>query len=261
MVFAKWVKWWLGGVLFTVVWLGSPPPADASTTSEEMAHQMVVAQLLAEMGAVHSPGHLELEVPWVNQIGEVTNCGPSAAAMVIGAYRSVDDLGVLRGIRDAVGEWSWDEFPLRRLAFPGYDAGMSTPLMMKASLNRFGGGDVRFDLLSHPWLPEEAYAIAALHANLEQGRPLIALVQASTLWENGSPALHWVVIRGIKGDRIVFNDSADTGRMELPMERFLDAWRLNPFYQGLPTIGPYTALVPSRPLPALAAAVNQYVAK
>lgn len=193
----------------------------------------------------------ELAVPLVHQVGEATNCGPTAAAMVLAAFAGETRAAALEKLRDQIGSWTWDEFPLRRLKAFGFDAGMSTPAMMLASLNRFSDGVTFADIgATHPWLPREAWAVILLRARLESGRPLIALVQSSVLWGGSGPGLHWIVVRGLEDGKVIFNDPADGQRTHVTLSRFWTAWRLNPMFRDLGVIRSFVALTPDRPLPS-----------
>lgn len=194
---------------------------------------------------------VELEVPTAMQIGEISNCGPTAAAMLVASFRLEHDPHAIRKLRDRIGQWSWDKYPLRRLSVFGSDAGMTSPAIMGATLARFGGHDARFDALSHPWLPREAYAVIALKGLVREGRPIVALVKSSALWGNDASGLHWVVVRGFEGDQVIFNDPADGSRATLPLHDFMAAWRLDKLFRSLPTIGAFTAFVPDRALPGM----------
>lgn len=193
----------------------------------------------------------ELAVPLIGQTDERSNCGPTAAAMLLAAYTGLADADGLVQLRDRLGEWSWRRFPMRRFGLPGYEAGMSTPGMLVATLNRFGRGLVfREASLVHPWVPAEAYALAVLKANIESGRPVIALVQSSTLWGVDAAGLHWIVVRSVKEGRVVYNDPADERRYEIPLDQFWRAWRLDPVFRKLRVVRSFVALVADRPLPS-----------
>ena len=73
----------------------------------------------------------DVPMPVIRQRGDKTNCGPTTAAMALAAFQKVSSPGELRALRDTVGEWSWQAFPLRQMRLPGYDAGMTTRAMMK----------------------------------------------------------------------------------------------------------------------------------
>ena len=187
---------------------------------------------------------IELDVPLVQQHGEVSNCGPSAMAMVLSAYGR----GEPEVLRDRIGRWSWAAFPLRRLSLPGGDAGMTTPAMMHETLERFGEG-LTFLSVAHRWLPPEVFAMPALEAAVAGGRPVLVLVQSSTLWNMPKAVgLHWVVVTGVEGDVVIFNDPADRTRNRIARSEFLKAWRLDPVFRELPLVAPFTALSADAPL-------------
>ncbi|MCB9733087.1 MAG: hypothetical protein H6745_10795 [Deltaproteobacteria bacterium] len=190
---------------------------------------------------------LDFVVPGIAQTGDVTNCGPTAAAMIVAAFRGVGDEGALLGLRDEIGRWSWDEFPLRRVSLPGYDAGMTTPGMLRAALDKFAA-PAAFEPFEHPWIPSEAWSLLALTRYLEEGRPVLALVQASTLWNARTPSLHWIVLRGLDGGDVIYNDPADGTRSTVPLPRFWAAWRLNDLYRHLPMVSAFAGLVPTTSL-------------
>ncbi len=182
---------------------------------------------------------VELDVPLVQQHGEVSNCGPSAMAMVLSAYGR----GEPEVLRDRMGRWSREAFPLRRLTIPGGEAGMTTPAMMHETLERFGEG-LQFFAVDHPWLPLEAFAMPAIESAIASGRPVLVLVQSSTIW--GLPeamGLHWIVVTGVEGESVIFNDPADKTRNRISRSRFLEAWRLDPVFRKLPMVAPFTALI------------------
>ncbi|MGM0576380.1 MAG: C39 family peptidase [Myxococcota bacterium] len=190
----------------------------------------------------------DLPVPLAGQNGDVANCGPTAAAMVLAAYRGLDDGASVGALRDVVGRWSWDEFPMRRWSLPGRDPGMTTPQMFRATLEHFGD-DLRFERIAHPFLPQEAWAMVRLRWALDHDRPVVVLVETPPLWGTSEPSLHWVVVRGVDGGRLVYNDPADGKRWTVPVDRFFDAWDLNPLFRALPGLAPFTGFVADRPLP------------
>lgn len=198
---------------------------------------------------------LDFVVPGIAQTGDVTNCGPTAAAMIVAAFEGLGDEGRLVGLRDEIGRWSWEEFPLRRVSLPGYDAGMTTPGMLRAVLDRFAA-PVAFEPFEHPWIPAEAWSLLALARYLEESRPVLALVQASTLWNARTPSLHWVVVRGLDGGDVIYNDPADGTRSTVPLPRFWAAWRLNELYRRLPMVGAFQGLVPTASLAARSYAMD-----
>ena len=166
-----------------------------------------------------------LDVPWLQQVGEKNNCGPTAATMLLGAHLPGSSDKSLRELRDRIGDWSWKVYPLRRLRLPGNDAGMTTAKMVHAILDRFGE-DIEFERLSHPWLPQSAYALPALKLALAAGRPVIVLVQAATIWGTNDLGLHWVVVRGFRDGKILFSDPADRSLGEISEVRFREAWNI-----------------------------------
>ena len=190
----------------------------------------------------------EIDVPLLQQVGDKNNCGPTAAAMTLGAYvagpsRSEEDLVRLR---DAMGQWSWDAFAVRRLRLPGTDAGASPPHVLKTMLNRFSPSGLSFDVRSgtHPWLPAQLWASINLRAQLESGRPVLALVTSSVIWNQPSAlGLHWIVVRGVGEDGVVFNDPADRTRRVVSLARFWRAWTLDGVFSAL--FDRYTTVVPN----------------
>ena len=169
--------------------------------------------------------------------------------MLLAAYEGIENSDELLALRDAIGYWSWDQFPLRQLSLPGYDAGMTTPGMLQATLEHFSD-DVTFASVEHPWIPAEVWSLVALKRALVERRPVLALVQSSTLWNVRTPGLHWIVVRGIEDGVIIYNDPADGTRSEVSLERFWRAWRLSELYRSLPMVGPFQSLVPDLPIPA-----------
>lgn len=190
----------------------------------------------------------EMPIPLGRQLGDKTNCGPTAAAMALGAYQGVADPSAVRVIRDIVGEWTWQAFPLRQLRLAGYDAGITTRHMMQAALERFEPG-VGWQPVEHPWLPMEAWSVFTLKKAVAERRPLMVLAEARTLWRLDVPGLHWVVVRGVERGQVVFNDPADGAVSRIPLDRFWSAWRLPAIYRGLPMVAGFEALVPDRSLP------------
>lgn len=190
----------------------------------------------------------EIDVPLLQQVGDKHNCGPTAAAMTLGAYgvSNRQAPGGLEGLRNAMGQWSWDAYPIRRLRLPGTDAGASPPNVVQAMLNRFSPRGLSFhvDAQPHPWLPAELWALTRLRAQLESGRPLTSLVTSRVIWgQPSAPGLHWVVVRGLRSDGVVINDPADQTRRVIPLSTFLDAWSLDGVFAAL--FDRYTALVPN----------------
>lgn len=189
----------------------------------------------------------DLDVPVGRQIGDKTNCGPTTAAMALGAFKRVAGPAV-RDLRDAVGEWTWQTFPMRQLRLAGYDAGMTTRHMMKASLERYEPA-VQWAPVEHRWLPPELWSIIAMKQAVSERRPLVVLAEARTLWKLDAPGLHWVVVRGFEGGDVVFNDPADGSVSRVSIERFWQAWRLSDIYRSLPMVAGFEALAPDRSLP------------
>lgn len=190
----------------------------------------------------------ELPVPLGRQLGDKTNCGPTTAAMTLGAYQGVHEPGAIRVIRDVLGEWTWQAFPLRQMRLAGYDAGMTTRHMMASALERFEP-TVGWEPVEHPWLPLEAWSLVTLKQALAERRPVVVLAEARTLWGLDVAGLHWVVVRGVDGGQVVFNDPADGAVARLPLDRFWLAWRLPDVYRSLPMVAGFEALVPDRSLP------------
>lgn len=198
------------------------------------------------------PAPRDLLVPTAQQTGDVANCGPTAAAMVLAAYWGVSDPAHVGTIRSLLGTWSWMQFPERSWHLPGQDPGMVTPAMMLATLQRFGH-DVRFERLTNKWIPGDAYALAALRWSMAAGRPVVALVSSDVLWGTKRVGLHWVVVSGLHGDHVVYNDPGDACRFEMPVSRFLEAWRLRGVFRLLPGFDAYTAFVGDRAVPGFPA--------
>ncbi len=192
--------------------------------------------------------HIRVSVPTIAQRGDIANCGPTAIAMVLGSYRGLSNGTELAILRDDVGMWSWERFPQRAWHLPGADPGMTTPSMLHASLHAFAG-ELSFDRISHPFLPMEAWALPALHAAVTDGRPVITLVESSVIWGTGRPGLHWVVVRGLDGGDVLYNDPGDAGVFRIPGHRFWRAWRLNGVFRNLPGLDPFVGFVAGRPVP------------
>lgn len=192
----------------------------------------------------------ELPVPLGRQLGDKTNCGPTTAAMALGAFQGVHEPSAIRVIRDVLGEWTWQAFPLRQMRLAGYDAGMTTRHMMAAALERFEP-TVGWEPVEHPWLPLEAWSVVALKQALAERRPVVVLAEARTLWGLDVAGLHWVVVRGVEAGQVVFNDPADGAVARLPLDRFWLAWRLPDVYRSLPMVAGFEALVPDRSLPVV----------
>lgn len=189
----------------------------------------------------------DLDVPVVKQVGNKTNCGPSTAAMAVAAFGS--DRPVLE-LRDTIGEWTWQAFPMRQMRLPGYDAGMSTRHMMKVSMEHFQP-EVGWAPVEHAWLPLEAWSIVMLKKATAERRPLVVLAEARTLWGLDVAGLHWVIVTGIDQGQVRFNDPADGAATAIPLDRFWTAWRLSPIYRSLPMVAGFESLVPDRSLPVM----------
>lgn len=194
--------------------------------------------------------HFDLPIPIGRQLGDKTNCGPTAAAMALSAYQGVNEASGVRVIRDVLGEWTWQAFPLRQMRLPGYDAGMTTRHMMQAALERFEPS-VGWMPAEHPWLPREAWSVIVLKQALSERRPLLVLAEAKTLWGIDVAGLHWVIVRGIEAGQVVFNDPADGAIARVSLDRFWQAWRLPDVYRGLPMVDGFEALMPDRSLPVV----------
>lgn len=192
----------------------------------------------------------EMKIPLGRQLGDKTNCGPTAAAMALGAYQGVGDATGIKVIRDVVGEWTWQVFPVRQMRLPGYDAGMTTRHVMKAALEHFEPS-VRWKPVGHRWLPLEAWSLFALKKSVAERRPMMVLAEARTLWGLDVPGLHWVVVRGLEDNHVVFNDPADGAAAKIPLDRFWRAWRLPDVYRGLPMVAGFEGLMPDRSLPTV----------
>lgn len=257
---------WLGAArLALVLGLAASPPAFAAPTPAptEVAAMAPATGVDApdvtlppRVFAVLRPDEplatmqLDLPMPAVRQSGDKTNCGPTTAAMTLAAFKGETDPKRVRELRDLVGEWSWQAFPLRQMRLPGYDAGVTTREMMRRSLDAFGApADVRFEVLEHPWIPLEAWSILALKRHLAEHRPVVVLAEAKTLWNlPKATGLHWVVVRGFSNGEVVFNDPADGASASAPLERFWEAWHLSEFYRSLPMVDGFEALVADRSL-------------
>ena len=191
----------------------------------------------------------ELPVPLVRQVGDKSNCGPTAAAMAVAAYAGEESPDGLRDLRNAMGEWTWQRFPRRQRAQVGSDAGGSTRGMIRASLENFG--EERWLEVSHPWLPRELWSLAVLKRSLAERRPLLVLAEAAKLWNVRAPGLHWVVVVGLDRGRVLVHDPADGQRTAVALGAFWSAWRLpqelRPPSRGWVSLG-FEALVANRSL-------------
>ncbi|MFT7581931.1 MAG: ABC-type bacteriocin/lantibiotic exporter with double-glycine peptidase domain [Myxococcota bacterium] len=218
----------MGLTLSSTIDLGGPGPAAASIRIPPEAH--------------------EITVPRLRQHGDQGNCGPTAAAMLLGAYHGIDTRDGLRGLRDAIGRWTWDGFVLRRLKLPGQRAGMTTAGILQQALDNFALY-MTFQRLEHPFLPPEFVAMTQLEDRLKAGRPVITLMQSSTLWQSQTSGLHWVVVTGFDAGEVVFLDPADGSRESIGRDRFRRAWRLDADYRALPLVEAFTGLVADQPVP------------
>lgn len=190
---------------------------------------------------------IRLPVPLIRQIGDKSNCGPTAAAMVAGAYAGQTSPSALRDLRNAIGEWTWQRFPRRQRAREGSDAGGTTRVMMQQALDRFSGA--RWNEVEHPFIPKDLWSIIALRRHLAERRPVVVLAEAAPLWGVGASGLHWVVATGLERGRVLFHDPADGAEASLPLEAFWRAWRLPEEWRPIPGRGGFEALVADRSLP------------
>ncbi len=255
---------------------GAPgEPGGVPASLEDDRHEAVAAAAAAIMGVVDKASEgrgatekprivpairkeeslatwrFELPVPLVKQVGNKTNCGPSAAAMAVVAFRGAEaSAPLVRELRDTIGEWTWQAFPMRQMRLPGYDAGMTTRHMMKASMERFEP-TVGWAPVEHAWLPLEVWSIVTLKKALAERRPMVVLAEARTLWGLDAAGLHWVVVTGLDGGSVVFNDPADGTPAKVSLERFWTAWRLSAIYRSLPMVAGFEALVADRSLPVI----------
>jgi len=188
---------------------------------------------------------LNVEVAELMQHGDVANCGPTAAAMVL-AHAGIG--ADPQRLRDRIGSWSWRRFPLRALSVSGRSSGMTSPTMMAEVLEAFGGQG-RFRALRHPFLPSDAFALIALRSALSEGRPVLMMVESPILWGTEQAGLHWIVVRGAERDTFIFNDPADGEEHRVSAERLWRAWRLHPLWRRLPGVDAFTAFVLDAPLP------------
>jgi len=201
----------------------------------------------------------QLDVPLIRQSGTRNNCGPTAAAMVLAAYRGIEEEDDLRELRNTLGEWSFEQFAMRRLKLPGIRGGMTPESVLIGTMNHYGDG-IEFNPLDphigyqRKTLSPNAQAERALkHLNdaIVTGKPVLALVQSGLLWPRSSESLHWVVVTGISEKQIVINDPADGSVNVFTVQEFLRGWRLNPFFRTLPFIHSYSAIVGDKPLTSI----------
>ena len=69
------------------------------------------------------------------------------------------------------------------------------------------------------------------------------MVESPVLWGTHQAGLHWIVVRGVKGDTFVFNDPGDGRRHTISAEQLWRAWRLHPLWRRLPGVDGFTAYV------------------
>ena len=198
---------------------------------------------------------IRLPVPLIRQIGDKSNCGPSAAAMAVGAYDVAGSPASLRDLRNAIGEWTWQRFPRRQRRAEGSDAGGTTRAMMQQSLNRFG--EPAWVDTRHTWVPEELWSLITLRRSLAERRPLVVLAEASPLWGIGAPGLHWVVVTGFERGHVLMHDPADGREAAVPLQTFWRAWRLPERYHAGPGRRGYEGLVADMSLPVPLTAVPE----
>ncbi len=195
---------------------------------------------------------IDLPVPLVRQVGDKSNCGPTAAAMAVAAYAGEQSPDELRELRNAIGEWTWQRFPRRQKRQAGADSGGSTRSMMRGSLESFS--DARWREVDHPWLPRELWSLAVLKRSLAERRPLVVLAEAARLWNVRAPGLHWVVVVGLDRGRVLIHDPADGQRTAVPLGAFWTAWRLpaelRPPSPGWVSQG-FEALIANRSMPVV----------
>ena len=229
---------WLSGLLTAVLTSGvllccSPPEEGLAVST---------AQSSDRLGVV-----LDVSVDPLTQWGDVANCGPTAAAMVLSHAGVGADPAQLR---DQIGAWSWSHFPLRAFSLPGRSSGMTTPAMMKSVLETFGGRG-RFRRLAHPFLPGDAFALTALRSELAQGHPVLLMVESPVLWGTPQAGLHWIVVRGADEGDFLFNDPAYGEEHRVSAERLWRAWRLHPLWRKLAGLDSFTGFVIDTPAPCL----------
>jgi hypothetical protein len=196
-----------------------------------------------------------LEVPQLRQYGTRSNCGPTAAAMVLGAYEGVKEEKTLEAFRDEIGDWSYERFAMRRLRLPGISGGMTPADVLEETLNHFSK-NVRFkresltseERRSLGFIESNKTAVARLQAAMKERRPMLALVQSGVLWPETAESLHWVVVTGLTRDQVLINDPADGNSDVFSLSLFLASWRLNPFFRSLPFVDSYVGIVGDTPL-------------
>lgn len=193
--------------------------------------------------ASYRSDHIQLSLPDLSQLGETSNCGPTAAAIVMAGYHEYYDETSLLELRDLIGKWTWENDPARRWYLPGTDAGMTSPDTMKASIERFAPSLK----LAMRRLPLDTRATDVWHKltrDLRANKPTLALVMSSKLWQLDSISLHWVVIVGVRDNTVIFSDPADGKVMEMSAMRFFDAWRMPLALRLL--LGAYPHLTPKQ---------------
>ena len=190
----------------------------------------------------------EMSVVAIKQEGDLTNCGPTAAAILVSAYQGITASRKQHRLRDTLGRWSWGRFPLRSWHLPGRDPGMITPTMMQAMLTRFGQPTRYPELVPDTWARGED-AMGSLHRVLAQRRPVVVLVESPILWRTDRPGLHWIVVFAMTPDEVRYVDPWDATPRTIERARFVSAWRLSPMYRLLPGFRAFTAFVGSRPMP------------
>lgn len=166
-----------------------------------------------------------IQVPLLGQSGDVLNCGPTAASMMLGYYesRTAEDLTFYQY---AIGYWTWDEYPVRRLYFEWggmtYGPGGSLPEIMVAGLNRYAQDTYRVKVF------DSYRPLYQLQGFLTRRRPVMVLLNSGTLWQ-GDPVimgLHWVVVVGMTPDKVKFVDPSGGQLDEVTHDRFRRAWGL-----------------------------------
>jgi hypothetical protein len=195
-----------------------------------------------EYRSAHASAVHEIDVPLLLQYGQRYNCGPTVAAMVIGAYEGIADPIELSLLRDKLGDWSWATDAIRRLKIPGIEGGWTTPELLAESLNKFSDKTYFRTVSLNEDLPS-AWVSLLISAIVADGRPLATLIQTSKLWPRTTESLHWVVVRGITSTHVILNDPADGTRSLVPIQRFIEAWKLSELFRTLPFISGYAAVV------------------